>query len=259
MFQLPIPSKFNTFARRNEAIFIFDRRIILRNWGDGYWESGHLTSSLCCDQLGRSAAHVLYSPIESIPSLSNGFVYGFDNQPSPFGGDSMTYLRQRCVRGLAGFPSLPNDCSEGEYDGPCGDAFRPSKEYVPPWQVVLSACSFFFAGYLLFRRNRESGAIFCAVSFILFGGTMLFVGHERYPNYQGDYYPRYPPPCTGPNLHGPKIVPQNIDHPILLGYSNHIEGRHGNVLGTDKQIAIIAALTEGSSIRHIERMTGVHL
>lgn len=31
-----------------------------------------------------------------------------------------------------------------------------------------------------------------------------------------------------------------------------------NVLSTDKQIAIVAALTEGSSIRSIERMTGVH-
>jgi len=31
-----------------------------------------------------------------------------------------------------------------------------------------------------------------------------------------------------------------------------------NVLNTDKQIAIIAALAEGSSIRAIERMTGIH-
>ena len=31
-----------------------------------------------------------------------------------------------------------------------------------------------------------------------------------------------------------------------------------NTLSTDKQIAIIAALAEGSSIRGIERMTGVH-
>src|SRR5438045_875006 len=31
-----------------------------------------------------------------------------------------------------------------------------------------------------------------------------------------------------------------------------------NYLSKDKQIAIIAALTEGSSIRSIERMTGVH-
>src|SRR5581483_5792331 len=31
-----------------------------------------------------------------------------------------------------------------------------------------------------------------------------------------------------------------------------------NVLNTDKQIAIISALTEGSIIRSVERMTGVH-
>ena len=31
-----------------------------------------------------------------------------------------------------------------------------------------------------------------------------------------------------------------------------------NVPNTDRQIAIIAALSEGSSIRSIERMTGVH-
>jgi IS1 family transposase len=37
-------------------------------------------------------------------------------------------------------------------------------------------------------------------------------------------------------------------------YSNYM----ANVLNTDKQIAIIGALTEGSSIRSIERMTGVH-
>ena len=31
-----------------------------------------------------------------------------------------------------------------------------------------------------------------------------------------------------------------------------------NVLSTDKQIAVIGALAEGSSIRSIERMTGIH-
>ena len=31
-----------------------------------------------------------------------------------------------------------------------------------------------------------------------------------------------------------------------------------NVLNTNKQIAVISALAEGSSIRSIERMTGVH-
>lgn len=40
-----------------------------------------------------------------------------------------------------------------------------------------------------------------------------------------------------------------------MGYSNYIMA---NVLSIDKQIAIVSALAEGSSIRAIERMTGVH-
>ena len=31
-----------------------------------------------------------------------------------------------------------------------------------------------------------------------------------------------------------------------------------NVLNTDKQIAVVGALAEGSSIRSIERITGIH-
>src|ERR1035441_9138713 len=50
-----------------------------------------------------------------------------------------------------------------------------------------------------------------------------------------------------------------LDSQPLLGYSNCSEGMvMANNLNTDKQIAIIAALSEGSSIRAIERMTNVH-
>lgn len=60
-------------------------------------------------------------------------------------------------------------------------------------------------------------------------------------------------------LHGGTIVPQKyLDTYQLLGYTNSSEASMANVLNTDKQIAIIGALTEGSSIRSIERMTGVH-
>ncbi len=43
-----------------------------------------------------------------------------------------------------------------------------------------------------------------------------------------------------------------------MGYSYSSEADVANVLNTDKQIAVIAALAEGSSIRSIERMTGIH-
>ena len=56
-----------------------------------------------------------------------------------------------------------------------------------------------------------------------------------------------------------EIVPQkSLDILQLLGYSNVSEASMANVLNTDKQIAVIGALTEGSSIRSIERITGVH-
>jgi len=46
-------------------------------------------------------------------------------------------------------------------------------------------------------------------------------------------------------------------HLTRLDYCNTVIGM-ANVLSTDKQIAVIGALAEGSSIRSIERITGVH-
>ena len=56
-------------------------------------------------------------------------------------------------------------------------------------------------------------------------------------------------------VHGGISVSQKVlTSPYLSYYTNYM----ANVLGTDKQIAIIGALAEGSSIRSIERLTGVH-
>jgi IS1 family transposase len=62
-----------------------------------------------------------------------------------------------------------------------------------------------------------------------------------------------------PTQHNPVIVPQkHLDTVQLLGYSNYRRLVMANVLSTDKKIAVIGALAEGSSIRSIERITGVH-
>lgn len=55
--------------------------------------------------------------------------------------------------------------------------------------------------------------------------------------------------------HSDKIVPRKYLTPA--DYWGTVISM-ANVLSTDKQIAVIGALTEGSSIRSIERMTGVH-
>ena len=50
------------------------------------------------------------------------------------------------------------------------------------------------------------------------------------------------------------VTHKTLDTHSLLYYSNNM----ANVLNTDKQIAVIGALAEGSSIRSIERLTGIH-
>jgi hypothetical protein len=56
-------------------------------------------------------------------------------------------------------------------------------------------------------------------------------------------------------FHSGEIVTQK--DLTAISYCNTVNGM-SNVLSAEKQIAIIAALAEGSSIRSIERITGVH-
>ena len=58
-----------------------------------------------------------------------------------------------------------------------------------------------------------------------------------------------------PRLHSGQIVTRK--HLTSYNLCNTVMSM-ANVLGTDKQIAVVGALAEGSSIRSIERMTGVH-
>jgi IS1 family transposase len=57
----------------------------------------------------------------------------------------------------------------------------------------------------------------------------------------------------------PVLLGHIVTQKLLTGntYCNTVIGM-ANVLNTDKQIAVISALAEGSSIRSIERITGVH-
>ena len=59
--------------------------------------------------------------------------------------------------------------------------------------------------------------------------------------------------------HNSAIVPQKyLDVQHYLGYIYYRGLDMANVLSVDKKIAVIGALAEGSSIRSIERITGVH-
>jgi IS1 family transposase len=232
---------------------------------DNLCPSRHI-ESVCSSQISDD---YLSSGIYDVHSLSpfrpivevQGIRREINGYPRPLFGDDKLHTDLRGPSSFAGSPSLPNYSESSEDNRPCSNAFGPSYEFVPPWQVVISACSFFCAGFLLFRRSREGGAVFLAMSLIFVGGVMLLVGHEEYgcdgKPYRGpDYHPTIQPKQF---LHNREIVPQQpLDRIKLSGYSKYKGLVMANVLNTDKKIMVISALAEGSSIRSIERMSGVH-
>jgi len=165
-----------------------------------------------------------------------------------------------CPNRLMCLPRLPRYYSTSNDNSPYSDSIGPCYEYVPPGQVILGVISFVLAGFLLFRRERRSDTTFLVGCLIFFGGVMLLFGHEYYCS-DKQSHSNHPPDTYIPQSfqHNSEIVPQkNIDFSEFSGYINTSSRAMANVLNMDKQIMVIRALAEGSSIRSIERMTGVH-
>jgi hypothetical protein len=116
-------------------------------------------------------------------------------------------------------------------------AFRYNGQWRGGWQGL---CGLSLLAFSVF-------GVGCALSTIGFGGPFVFwrfrwlLGDDDYCDYQP--------------FHRSKSVTQN--YLTQLHYCNTVMDM-ANVLNTDKQIAVIGALAEGSSIRSIERITGVH-
>ena len=115
-----------------------------------------------------------------------------------------------------------------------------------------------------------SGRLISGVFFFLFGSALMkltfYVGDEPVP-------PRLTKLlCLGIGILSVPFIVQGVTLIIwFIVTQKHLAKPHfcntviairrtqmANVLSTDKQIAVISALAEGSSIRSIERMTGVH-
>ncbi len=124
----------------------------------------------------------------------------------------------------------------------------PSEEAVPTWKVP------FGIGYVLLGMlgiRFSGGSTTCKVfGFLcaLLGGAFILTGYKDcHPEEKGEGQKIF--------QHDLEIVPQQyLTQYNYWGTLIHM----ANVLNTDKQIAVISALAEGSSIRSIERMTGVH-
>ena len=118
------------------------------------------------------------------------------------------------------------------------------------WRLILSGLLFVAGVYIFCRVDNDRIVMIGAPLCYLFGAIVGLVPWGKVNCQTGQHY------CGDHSgLHSRVIVSQKDLTP--LPYCNTVRGM-ANILSTDKQILVIGALAEGSSIRSIERMTGIH-
>jgi IS1 family transposase len=149
---------------------------------------------------------------------------------------------------FSGFGALIGLLPNGREGQECNYHQRP----VSPFNGCLSFWRFFWGSVCLCCMARivykRDGIWWTCIAFGFGGITIVlwFTGRTDGQNNGCD---------DNKTLHVVKIVPQkHLTSNNIWGTVIHM----ANVLNTDKQIAVIGALAEGSSIRSIERITGVH-
>ena len=142
------------------------------------------------------------------------------------------------------------ECDDSHYDQ------RPLGGCVPLWRLGLFAVAYLCGTYINCRADRLSLRITGGCAFYCVGALLAFGPWGKVNCQTGQHY------CSESGIfHRGEIVTQkHFTSCHLCNTVNVIGGLNpmANILNTGKQIAVIGALAEGSSIRSIERITGVH-
>lgn len=165
----------------------------------------------------------------------------------------------RSTSGASSFKRLPRDHEE------CDDSDewqRPFGGFIPTWRLACSGLIVGFGGLLLCGAGeRKDGServwVLVVSAGCYVGGALFGLAPWGKVNSRGQHY------CGDKGWFHSR---NTVSHKYLLT-AYHLcntvmtvqrEAAMANILSTDKQIAVIGALAEGSSIRSIERITGVH-
>jgi len=196
-----------------------------------------------------------------IDGFSPGYI-GRDSQldkhPSSLRVDDGLSIQHRSLSavssGLSGFLSLSGlfgNRHEGQENSPCCRSVGPSEKAVPTWEVPFGIL-YVFLGMLFVRFSGDSRLVkLCGFLCALLGGAFILDGYV-------DCKPAENSENRQIFQHDWKIVQQKLLTLSSFSYTVIARSAMANVLNNDKQIAIIGQLAEGSSIRSIERITGVH-
>jgi IS1 family transposase len=149
---------------------------------------------------------------------------------------------------LRAFVRLLSNGQQSQNNHPSCSPVPPSEEAIPTWRVPFGI-GYVLLGVIFIRFSRQSLFVrLCGFSCGLLGGAFILNGYV-------DCQPEHQNESSEVFKHSDKSVPQK--YLTLNSYWGTVI-HMANVLNTDKQIAVIGALAEGSSIRSIERIMGVH-
>lgn len=178
-------------------------------------------------------------------------------------GKTQTSIGRICefcgsVSGSARLASLFRESKKGQQDGPSSDPIGPTKDSVPRWQVPCGVLCAFIAIVITLQWGDRPIVELMAFLLILVAGFLILTGYVN-SSPEDDSNGEDILPREYLFQHNPKIVQQKPLTGEHCCYTVIARGSDmANVLNTDKQIAVIGALAEGSSIRSIERITGIH-
>ncbi len=174
-------------------------------------------------------------------------------------------LTKGSIRGINSTPADYHQNGRKKSYSDCGSD-RPSLNCRLTIFIGLTLGGFLWSVYVPFwiddkRRVLRASAV-CFGLGLSEWGILFLVASGFFPHTWGlppNWIPERWSPCKqnqdqqGP-AHGVTVSQQLLTCAPFPYYNNYM----ANVLSTDKRIAIIGALCEGSSIRSVERLTGVH-
>lgn len=133
------------------------------------------------------------------------------------------------------------------YAGRASDDYQPPfGGCVPMWRAALGTLCI-VGGFFLLVRGISRASLCGGIALVLGSSGVWLVEQDKCDEAQKDIRHKW--------FQGGNSVTQK--YLTRLYYCNTLIGM-ANVLPVDKQIAVIGALAEGSSIRSIERLTGIH-
>jgi IS1 family transposase len=131
--------------------------------------------------------------------------------------------------------------------------FGPFEGCAPLWRVIVGAIGC-FGGFLIIIKSDDDRRFFLGVACFVVASLIWLTGHVDCNDTQDSS-------CNDWSLHYTNIVPHKYSLTSASYWGTVIAIRRAgmaNNLPKEKQAAVIGALAEGSGIRQIERMTGVH-